>query len=72
MKTLATQAECNIVESVNTLSGTVDSISCGIRTNTISIMVKTAHGFATIPLPATHAREYIVGANVVLSIGEIR
>ena len=61
-----------IVESVNTITGSVYSVSCGFKLDTITISISTEHGISSIALSATHARDYTVGASVVLQIGEVR
>lgn len=68
---LATSSTVGIIESVNTLTGTVTGITRGMRGG-IAVQVETEHGYATIPLPMTHAKDYTVGSQVVISIGEVR
>lgn len=67
----ATQAP-QIVESVNTITGSVYSVSRGYSAGTIVVSVKTEHGISSIALSANCARDYVVDSVVVLQIGEVR
>lgn len=57
-----------VFAAVAPIAGTVHSVSRGFRADTITVQFDTPHGIASLALPQSCARDYVVGQPVTLSV----